>query len=43
MKNIMKSKLGYMNNALGAWVVFSGETDLPWLRLLKRAFVIALC
>jgi hypothetical protein len=34
-----KSKLGYaMNNALEAWVVFSGETDLPWLKCLKPGF-----
>lgn len=34
-----KSKLGFaMHNALNAWVIFSGETDLPWLRILKPGF-----
>lgn len=37
--SILKSKLGYaMNAGQNAWVVFSGETDLPWLRLLKPGF-----
>ena len=36
---ILKSKLGYaMNAGQNAWVVFSGETDLPWLRFLKPGF-----
>ncbi len=39
MTPIFNSKLGYvMNNALEAWVVFTGETDLPWLKMLKPGF-----
>lgn len=35
----IKSKLGYaMSAGQSAWVVFSGETDLPWLRFLKPGF-----
>lgn len=35
----VSSKLGYaMNNAMQAWVVFTGETDLPWLKFLKPGF-----
>lgn len=40
MKNrTLKSKLGHaMHAGQNAWVVFSGETDLPWLRMLKPGF-----
>lgn len=44
MKTAMKrmkaqGKLGHaMNSAMEAWVVFTGETDLPWLRILRPGF-----
>lgn len=38
MDQAVKTLIGGAPNKVRAWVVFSGQTDLPWLRVLKPGF-----
>lgn len=36
--SVLKDKNAFIPNSLSAWVVFSGHTDISWLKFLKAGF-----